>query len=418
MNRADAELSATRARRAIAAGTLAPAELVAACRAAIAARDGEIGAFARLAALPATFAAGGVLTGIPVAVKDIVDTAGLGTEYGSAVYEGHVPLADADCVRRLKAAGAAVLGKTVTTEFAHVAPKATRNPRDLQRTPGGSSSGSAAAVAAGFAPVAIGTQTGGSVIRPAAFCGVFGFKSSIGRTDMAGVHELARAFDTLGWFARCAADLSLLGTVLLKDHAPAPRPARLRIAVVATPYDGEAEPCAHAAVEAAARRLADVADIERVALDASYGTLNALHRRIVSVEASRAFKRYMDETPEKLSPQLRDFVELGRGNELRYAQARRDMAAACAKFDADIAGFDAFLLPAALGEAPVGLGSTGDATFSLFLSLLGPPCATLPTATGPGGAPVGIQFVAPRGKDEALLALVAVAAAALGLPVD
>ncbi|MDP1910002.1 MAG: amidase, partial [Hyphomicrobium sp.] len=164
-------LTATRARRAIVAGDISPAAYLAACRARIAMRDGKIGACARLETAP-TIPVLGALAGVPIAIKDIVDTAGLGTEYGSPVFLGHVPAADADCVRRLKAAGAVILGKTVTTEFAHVTPKATRNPRDLARTPGGSSSGSAAAVADFMVPLAIGTQTGGSVIRPASFCGV------------------------------------------------------------------------------------------------------------------------------------------------------------------------------------------------------------------------------------------------------
>lgn len=388
---------------------------LAACRARIAARDGEIGAFARLAPEEAGSTAG-PLAGLPVAVKDIVDTAGLGTEYGSALFEGHVPARDADCVRRLRAAGALVLGKTVTTEFAHTTPKATRNPRDPRRTPGGSSSGSAAAVADFMAPVAIGTQTGGSVIRPASFCGVFGFKSSIGRTNTEGVHELARSLDTIGWFARSAEDLRRLGAVLLDGPRAASRPrARPRLALLATPYDAEAEPCARQAAVALADRLSGVADFVPLALAESYGTLNALHRRIVSVEASRAFAPYEARDAAKLSPALRAFIALGRANEAGYAAAQIEAEAARRRFDADIAGFDAFVLPAALGEAPLGLGSTGEATYSLFLSLLGPPCATLPAALGPASMPMGVQFVAPRGRDEDLLDLVAWAAAELGL---
>jgi Asp-tRNA(Asn)/Glu-tRNA(Gln) amidotransferase A subunit family amidase len=411
-------LTATRARRAIVAQDLSPAELLAACRARIATRDETIGAFVRLETT-ATIPVLGALAGVPVAIKDIVDTAGLGTEYGSAVFAGHVPAADADCVRRLKAAGAVILGKTATTEFAHVTPKATRNPRDPSRTPGGSSSGSAAAVADFMAPLAIGTQTGGSVIRPASFCGTFGFKSSIGRTNTQGVHELARSLDTVGWFARSAGDLRLMGSVLLDPpRTPAPRRARPRLACLTTPYDPQAEPSAREARDKVCRQLSGVADIVPVTLPASYGELNALHRRIVSVEAARAFDAYEKREPAKLSTALREFMALGRANEAGYADARTEADAARRAFDADIAHFDAFVLPAAPGEAPVGLASTGEATFSLFLSLLGPPCVTLPAATGPAGLPVGIQFVGARGRDEELLELADWAAENLGLAID
>jgi Asp-tRNA(Asn)/Glu-tRNA(Gln) amidotransferase A subunit family amidase len=411
-------LTATRARRAIVAQDISPAELLAACRARIATRDPAIGAFARLETT-ATIPVLGALAGVPVAIKDIVDTAGLGTEYGSPVFAGHVPAADADCVRRLKAAGAVVLGKTVTTEFAHVTPKATRNPRDPARTPGGSSSGSAAAVADFMAPLAIGTQTGGSVIRPASFCGTFGFKSSIGRTNTQGVHELARSLDTVGWFARSAGDLRLMGSILLDPpRTPAPRRARPRLACLTTPYDPQAEPGARDARDKVCRQLSGVADIVPVTLPAAYGELNALHRRIVSVEAARAFDAYEKREPGKLSAALREFMELGRANEAGYAAALTQADAARRSFDDDIAHFDAFVLPAAPGEAPIGLGSTGEATFSLFLSLLGPPCVTLPAATGPAGMPIGVQFVAARGRDEELLDLAGWAAENLGLAVD
>jgi Asp-tRNA(Asn)/Glu-tRNA(Gln) amidotransferase A subunit family amidase len=392
-----------------------PGERVAACRARIAARDGEIGAFVRLAP-DVPIPTQGALAGVPIAIKDIVDTAGLGTEYGSALFDGHVPTRDADCVRRLREAGAVILGKTATTEFAHTTPKATRNPRDPRRTPGGSSSGSAAAVADLMAPLAIGTQTGGSVIRPASFCGVFGFKSSIGRTNTEGVHELARSLDTVGWFARSAADLRLLGTVLLdKSRTPTRVRARPRLAILSTPYDSEAQACALAARDFVADRLSNVAEIVPVTLCGAYGLLNALHRRIVSVEASRAFAPYEARDATKLSPALREFIALGRANEAGYAAAQLEAEAARRVFDADIAGFDAFVLPAALGEAPLGLASTGEATYSLFLSLLGPPCATLPAALGPAGMPVGVQFVAARGSDEELLDLVVWAAETLRL---
>lgn len=408
-------LTATLALEAVRRGRTTGAAIAAACRVRIAARDGEIGAFARLAVDDAS-PPRPPLYGLPVGVKDIIDTAGLGTEYGSAHYVGHMPARDADCVRRLKAAGAGILGKTVTTEFAHLAPKGTRNPRDLERTPGGSSSGSAAAVADFMVPLALGTQTGGSVIRPASFCGTFGFKSSIGRTNTEGVHELARSLDTVGWFARSAADLRLLGSVLLDPRrAGSAAPTRPRIASLATPYDDAAEPEALAIRDAVCRKLADRAEIVPLTLGRSYANLNALHRRIVSVEASRAFAAYEARDATKLSPELREFMALGRSNEAGYVDAHAEADRARRVFDTDIAGFDAFVLPAALGEAPLGVGSTGDATFSLFLSLLGPPCATIPAGTGKAGMPIGVQFVGRRQGDEELLDLVVQASHTLGL---
>jgi Asp-tRNA(Asn)/Glu-tRNA(Gln) amidotransferase A subunit family amidase len=406
---------------AIEEGSLTSVAFVEACLARIAARDGEVGAFARLApdARAKAEEADGTthrlpLHGVPVAIKDIIDTEGLGTEYGSSIFAGHVPTGDANCVMRLKAAGAIILGKTVTTEFAHVTPQATRNPRDLNRTPGGSSSGSAAAVADGMAPVALGTQTGGSVIRPASYCGVFGFKSSIGRTSMRGVHELAGSLDTVGWFARAAEDLSLLGRVLLSLGKPsAEAPDRPRLGRARTPYDSLAEPAALKACDAACKALEQAgAEIVRIDLPAEFGALNALHRRIVSVEASRAFARYAAEHPDKLTQALTAFIAEGRANEAGYDEARGLAKEARDRLRRISDEFDALVVPAATGEAP-GLDTTGDAAFSLFWSLLGPPCATIPGATGPSGLPIGVQFVGPFGRDEELLALVEWAAARL-----
>jgi amidase len=355
------------------------------------------------------------LQGVPVGVKDIIDTADLGTEYGSPIFAGHVPKEDANCVARLKAAGAIVIGKTVTTEFAHVTPQATRNPRDPSRTPGGSSSGSAAAVADGMVPVALGTQTGGSVIRPASYCGIFGFKSSIGRTDTRGVHELASSLDTVGWFARNALDLSLLGQVLLRDGKPWPLlPARPRLACAVSPCDAAASAVAlRARDDACAQLAATGAEVVSIELPAVFGTLNAIHRRIVSTEASRAFAPYAEQHQDKLSPALSAFIAEGRGNEAGYEKARAIAKEARRTLALLMKDVDALVMPAATGEAPPGLDSTGDATFSLFWSLLGPPCATIPAAVGETGLPIGVQFIGRTGQDEALLALVEWAAARL-----
>jgi len=376
----------------------------------IAAEDGAVRAFVRLdpgaMAAAEAAAARAPLHGLPVAIKDIIDTAGLGTECGTAALAGRVPARDAACVARLKAAGAVIIGKTATTELAHVTPTVTRNPRDLRRTPGGSSSGSAAAVAAGMVPVALGTQTGGSVIRPASYCGIAGFKSSIGRTELAGVHELAGSMDTVGWMARGAADLRLIGSVLLQPpRAAGPSPDRPRIGLAATPYDHLAEPAVHAGLARAAERLAGAAEVVPLALPAGFGALNALHRVVCSVEASVAFARYDREQPERLSAVLRAFIAEGVANRGRYAEAMAAARAGRAALADLLAGFDALMVPAATGEAPLGLESTGDAGFNLFWSLLGVPCVTLPFATGPAGMPIGLQLVGPFGRDEELLAL-------------
>ncbi len=420
-----ADLTAVAAAREIREGRLTSLALVQACLARIAERDGAIKAFARLAPDARLRASAsdravsrGLLLGVPVAVKDLIDTAGLTTEYGSPAMAGHVPRVDAACVTKLRAAGAVILGKTETTEFAHQHPTRTTNPLDPKRTPGGSSSGSAAAVAAAMVPLALGTQTGGSVIRPASFCGTFGFKSSWGRTDVTGVHELAGSLDTVGWFARSAADLALLGRVLLKDPQAAPAPTAPRLARLRGPYDSAAAAHVHAAVDAAAAKLAVAgATVEDLALPPAFGDLAQLHRRIVSVEAARAFAHYAAESPQKLSDKLRQFIAEGRKNAGDHAAAVVAVEAARSELARLVAGFDGLLCPAAIDEAPLGLESTGDAVMSSYWSLLRVPCATIPAAKGPHGMPIGVQIVAPMGRDEALLALVEWAASRL-LPTD
>ena len=381
----------------------APAARLRSCLDAVAARESELHAFARLdptAPAQAAAAPPGPLHGMPVAVKDIIATAGLGTEYGADTHRGHVPEQDADCVTRLRRAGAVLIGKTVTTEFAHLRPGPTRNPHDPARTPGGSSSGSAAAVAAGMAEAALGTQTGGSVIRPASYCGVFGFKSSMGRTDMQGVHELAGSLDTLGWFTRSAADLALLATVLLDRwelFAGRPRFARLR-----TPFDGKAEPEIVALCDRAARSVGAA----EAMLPACFATAADVHQRLVSVEAARAFAPYEG----RLSPILSAFTKAGRNRAAGHASTLAEAALLRAEFSRALSGFDALILPAATGEAPLGLQSTGDAAFSLPFSLIGAPCASVPLGRGRNGLPLGVQIVGLPGGDEAVLAAAAVLA--------
>jgi Asp-tRNA(Asn)/Glu-tRNA(Gln) amidotransferase A subunit family amidase len=399
------------------------ADLATACLTQIAARDPELHAFVRLAPDARRVARASdarrtrrPLEGLPIGIKDIIDTAGLGTEYGSRAFVGHVPAHDAQCVHRLREAGAVIIGKCATTEFANMHPSAARNPHAPAHTPGGSSSGSAAAVAAGMVPLALGTQTGGSVIRPGAFCGVFAFKSSWGRTETHGVHELGRSLDTVGWFARTGEDLGVLAPVLLRGHRRAAPPRQPRFVRLATPFDAVATPEMRRACDVFAREVAKAGGkVAKRRLPAWFAETRDAHRVVISVEASRAFDRYLRETPTKISKHLHEFTALGRANEKRYSAALKlgDLARVYLEqtFDDD----DVFIVPGAAGEAPRGLAWTGDPSFSGFWSLLRTPCATLPFARGPAGLPLGVQLVGRIGEDETLLAITAWAAKALDI---
>src|SRR5690606_35962155 len=283
-------------------GELGSEELVRGCLERIAAREPEVEAWEWLdpeAALAVARArdgqpAAGPLHGVPVGIKDIIDTADMPTACGSPIYAGHRPRQDADCVARLRAAGAVILGKTVTTEFATFRPGKTRNPHHRGHTPGGSSSGSAAAVAAGMVPLALGTQTVGSVIRPASFCGVFGFKASRGRLSLEGVKPLAAAFDSLGCFARSLDDIALWFSVMAEEPAGSPPTADAapRIALVRTAQWSDAEPATRAAVEAAAERLARAgAEVVEPALPSDFDRLAEPQDVIFAAGALSALSR-------------------------------------------------------------------------------------------------------------------------------
>jgi Asp-tRNA(Asn)/Glu-tRNA(Gln) amidotransferase A subunit family amidase len=406
-------LDAQAMRAGLASGRFESRALIESCLARIAARDGKVHAFARLSPAARSDASASdrrrerrALEGIPIGVKDIIDTAGLGTEYNSAIYAGHVPAHDADVVVRLREAGAVIIGKCHTTEFANMHPSPARNPHGLAHTPGGSSSGSAAAVAAGMVPLALGTQTGGSVIRPGSFCGLFAFKSSWGRTNIHGVHELARSFDTIGWYGRSARDLELLAPVLLNTHRPVRLSRSPRFVRLATPYDRMAEKAMLRACDVLADALAERgAKVVKRGLPALFREARDRHRVINSTEASRSFGRYARETPKKLSAHLRGFVAEGRRSEAHYADALAYASRARVAFDAAFGDDDVFIVPSAPGEAPRGIAWTGDAVFNSWLSLLQVPCVTLPFACGPRGLPLGVQLVGRYGQDERLLAI-------------
>ena len=340
------------------------------------------------------------LYGLPIGVKDLIDTADLPTAYGSPIHRGHQPSRDAESVRRLREAGAIVLGKTVTTEFAVYSPGKTRNPHDPSRTPGGSSSGSAAAVADGMVPAALGSQTAGSVIRPASYCGVMGFKPSFGLLPLEGVHPLAPSLDTLGLFVRALDDIPLLVSVLAASPLQI-RPARPRLGFCRT------EAWAHAALETqtAVEQAAKALGARDVDTGASFAGLIDAQIAIMGAEAAETLG---DEPEERLSPKLREFLRAGAKVTPNRLAAAREQAERCRReIDATFEQVDVLLTPAAVGEAPEGLGATGDPIFCRIWTLLGVPCLSLPVLKGPAGLPIGLQIVGRRGRDAELLAAAA-----------
>jgi Asp-tRNA(Asn)/Glu-tRNA(Gln) amidotransferase A subunit family amidase len=361
----------------------------------------------------------GPLFGVPVGIKDIIDTADLPTSYGSPIYAGHRPTGDATCVTRLRSAGAVVLGKTVTTEFASSFPGPTRNPHDPARTPGGSSSGSAAAVASGMVPVALGTQTAGSTIRPAAYCGVFGFKPTFGCVRLEGVKPLSSRLDTIGMFARDAADLDVVLSVLAEpgtlDRNNVTHIERPRIAIARTSLWELADSSGKDAIEFAAKRFAQAgAVVEEAEPPVDAALLRDTLMEIVERDVSLSLATEYDNAKRDLSDRLRQLIERGQAiDEERYAAAlatadrsRHDIAPYLSRFD--------FVLTLGVaGEAPIGLDSTGDLSFCCPWTLLGVPAVSVPGVTGPAGMPIGIQMVATWHHDRRLLRAASWAATAL-----
>ena len=358
----------------------------------------------------------GALHGVPVAVKDLIDTADMPTGYGSPIHAGHRPTRDAACVAALRAAGAVVLGKTVTTEFATFHPGVTRNPRNPLHTPGGSSSGSAAAVAACMAPLALGTQTVGSVIRPGAFCGVVGFKAGHARLPLAGIKPLTDELDSLGCFARTVADCALWFSAVSGEPGVPPDERALRIALVRTPWWDRACPETRETLDRAAALLAGSgADVGEPALPGGFDRLVDLQDLLFKAGAAEALAREHREHADRLSPGLRAILDEGAA----IAPARRAEARQAASDLRDatqrlFATADLILTPAAPGEAPAGLSRTGDPIFNRAWTLLLGPCLTLPAGRGPRGLPVGVQLVGPRRSEPAFLADCARVARILG----
>lgn len=410
-------LSAEQAAAAVASKEISSVELVKACLEHIDTREGTVGAWAfidpeyalREARARDAEPVRGPLHGVPVGIKDIIDTKDLPTEYGSKIYQGHRPQRDAACVSLVRRAGGIILGKTVTTEFALYQPGKTANPHNSMRTPGGSSSGSAAAVADFHVPVAFGSQTSGSVIRPSAFCGVVGYKPSFNTFAPDGIKPLAASLDTLGLIARTVSDLSLLWAVLQgeKSRVEQPVPVRPRIGLCRTPFWEAAGGEQRAALVRSGQKLADNGlDVVEIVLPGWFDTLNELHAQLMAYELARNFV-YENDVSRRgmLSARTRQVIEEGwRVSPDDYLAARATVRRARAEFLAACDGLDAVMVPAAPGEAPVA-ASTGDPVFNRMWTLLGVPAITLPVAVGPKGLPLGVQFVGRVDSDLALLEL-------------
>lgn len=426
MSRALNQLSATEVAREIAEGRICSEDVVRASLDHIARTDGHLRAWSWVDPNKAIAAARdldtaqqvgaklGPLHGVPLGVKDIIDTRDLPTQHNSRIYQGLQQGKDAAVVAILRAAGAVVLGKTETIEFgAHGRHAVTRNPFDANRTPGGSSSGSAAAVANCGVPIALGTQTGGSVIRPAAYCSVFGFKPTHGVVSTEGAKHFSPTLDTIGWMARTLEDVILLANVLeVSSDPPADTPERaaLRIGVCRTPYWKEkATPALDTALNQAIHRMREsginVVDAE---LDARFDRLNYLKETIMRAEGYLAFLDLERTCPELLSPGIVARMEDGRNISRRALGAARDEAAALRReFDAFASQFDAILTPSATGEPPLGRAHSGDAIFNGLWTLLHVPTLNIPGIFSEQGLPIGFQLVTSRFNDQALLAVAA-----------
>ena len=408
-------LSVRVAAREIATKRLKASDYAAAWLERIAARETEVGAwqhFDREAVLAAALrcdaeAPRGPLHGIPIGVKDLIDTVDLPTGYGSPIYRDYRPVADAACVALARAAGAIVLGKTVTTEFAYFSPGKTVNPRNPAHTPGGSSSGSAAAVGAGMAPLAFGTQTAGSILRPASYCGVVGYKPSFGLLPRAGVKGLAESLDTIGVMARNVEDAAFFIGVLsdrraLRDVA-APLPPRFGFC--RTPMWKEAEPATVAALDRArGALLAAGARVDDVAVPSEHGGLAAAQDTIMSYEMTRSLADERIRHSAQLSPRLAQLFDRGMtiGAET-YDAALAEARAARRHLPEFFGDCAAIVVPAAPGEAPEGHAYTGNPVFNRVWTLLGTPAVTIPAHEGAKGLPVGIQLVGRIGDDSRLM---------------
>jgi len=410
------ELSATDAAQKIAAGSITSEQLVRACLERIAAREDVIGAWICIDADAAIRRAReldqstprGLLHGVPVAVKDLIDTYDLPTAYGSAIYAGHRPPWDAPCVALARAAGAVVLGKTVTTELAYFQPGRTANPRNPAHTPGGSSSGSAAAVADHMVPLALGSQTAGSVIRPAAFCGIVGYKPSFGLISRAGVKALSDTLDTIGTLARSVPDAALFAAAAsgrddLVIREPLAHPPRVGICrTFEWPRAGaETQAAMNEAIRTLGTAGVSLVDVE---LPPNFAGMAQAQIDIMTFEMARSLAHEWHAHRTRLSQRLQDLIAAGLALPRERYDAAVSLARNARRMTAELfSQVDVLLTPSAIGEAPRGHGATGDPLFCRMWTLLHTPCVHLPFASGPGELPVGLQVVGATGADRATL---------------
>ncbi|MCV2866375.1 amidase [Albidovulum sediminicola] len=411
-------LGATDLARMIREGKTTPSAVMAAHLDRIAAREAVVGAFIHLDAdrameraraadyKPAT----GPLHGVPFVIKDIIDTDDMPTSWGSEIFVDRWPTENASCVQSLLDAGAIPVGKTVTTEFAFFRPGKTANPWNLSHTPGGSSSGSAAAVADYMAPLAFGSQTAASLIRPAAYCGVCAFKPTTGAFDLSGVMTLAPSLDTLGVLARDPQDLVLAHALLTGTILPAPQDFSdiLRcVSLMRGPHWQHGTIEMRDVCRRAMRALSESgAETGEAAHPPVFAELTEAHKIVMGYETARSRADVYHSHRAAISDQFAQLIEDGkRVTEARYQAALATRDRAIAMIDEMFADCDALLVPSAPGEAPEGLGATGDPLFSRMWSLLQLPCVALPLGVGPRGLPLGIQLIGRKGDDRKLLSI-------------
>ena len=385
-------------------GELTAEALIASCRERIAQREPEVKAWTYLAKGTPN-PKRGPLFGVPVGVKDIFDTHDMPTEYGSPIYAGYRPRVDSAPVALARRAGGTIMGKTVTAEFATFVPRETRNPLDLSRTPGGSSSGSAAAVADFMVPLSFGTQTAGSLIRPASYCGIVGYKPTFNAIARAGVKPGADSLDTIGVYGRSVEDVAFFGAELTNrsdlesriDRAP-------RIGMCRTSEWDRVEPEMRQAFDHARRTL----DTREFELPARFKGLRESHTSVLWYEIARSLADEFSRFPEKMDPGLRQRCADGFALDPKdYLRAQQHAADCRAHFAEALGDYDVLLAPAATGEAPKGLASTGDVAMNVVWTLLHAPCVAVPAGKSASGMPLGLQVVGRIGDDARTLACAA-----------
>lgn len=410
MDKAWYNLTATEALIKMDEKSLSGDEYVTSCRGRIQQREDKVKAWECLAEVQESPRGNGLLQNIPVGIKDIYDTRQFPTSWGTSYLRSETSVSDASPVALLKKAGAFIMGKTVSTEFAYFSPGKTRNPYDLGRTPGGSSSGSAAAVADGMVPIALGTQTAGSITRPASYCNVIGFKPSYGLISRAGIRPFSETLDTVGYFARSVNDVALVHAALTDNqHTLLTRSdlSGLKVGVIRLPSNGDLDQDVEAAIDRTSRRLSD----ESVVVTHSLGNVKELDRLVelqslvMAYESAHCLTDIYLQHFDDMSDKLREIIERGFVITLdEYVKALQETERLKVTINALFSEFDMLLSPSAINVAPLASeGGTGDPLYSRAWTLLGVPTISLPIESGEHGMPVGMQFISSRHEDARLL---------------